>query len=293
MRAFGRIESGFWQNPKVKALTERGRLLLAYLLSCPHGNSIGCYVLPAGYVMADLGWDETTANTHIKELIEHRRIERDASTGLTLIRGWWGHNRIENKNVAIAAGKQIAMLPQTSPVMASFYKTLLAREKDFGTAVWPEIKKAIPDDFETVTQTVTATVTQTVSQPLPELFANGMANPIETKEIEPEPEPIKTIAKAIDAERVAESSPAQDQPPSPFGKSLDYLVRTTGKSAQQCRQVIGRWRKGSSDAAIIDAVTRAQIAGAIEPVGFITKILSLTTGPEPPTDPNRYRHGGL
>lgn len=296
MRAFGRIESGFWQNPKVKALTERGRLLLAYLLSCPHGNSIGCYVLPVGYVMADMGWDETTANMHIKELADHRRIERDPATGLTLIRGWWGHNRIENKNVAIAAAKQIGMLPQTSPVMASFFKTLTANKKEFGTTVWPELKRSIPDDFETVTQTVTETVTQTVTQtvsePLPELFANGYPNPIETKEIEPEP--IKNSDTNVSgAEAVAPPDLPTPAAPDLWGEPLAYLVRKSKKPESQCRGILGKWRKTSSDAAIMDAITLAQIERAVEPISFVTKVLGQKTGPEPPADPNRYRFGGL
>jgi len=102
----------------------------------------------------------------------------------------------------------------------------------------------------------------------------------------------RTIAKAIDAEGVAG---VVQMPPVPtiWGKPLTYLIAATGKSDQQCRQILGRWRKAYSDEAIIDAVTRAQLAQAVEPVSFITKCLS-AGGPEPPkVDLNRHRFGGL
>ena len=57
MRFFGKIETGFWRNPKVNRLSDHAKLLAVYLLSCPHGNAIGCFVLPRGYIAVDLGWD--------------------------------------------------------------------------------------------------------------------------------------------------------------------------------------------------------------------------------------------
>ena len=43
MRTYGRIETSFWQNPKVRALSsDESRHLLLYLYTCPHGNSLSC-----------------------------------------------------------------------------------------------------------------------------------------------------------------------------------------------------------------------------------------------------------
>lgn len=42
----------------------RAQSLAAYLISCPHGNALGLFHLPVGYVMADRGWkEETTLQT--------------------------------------------------------------------------------------------------------------------------------------------------------------------------------------------------------------------------------------
>ena len=62
MRVFGRLESSFWDNPKVRELTDHEKLLLIYLFSCKHGNAIGCFVLPIEYIAADLGWTTEAAS---------------------------------------------------------------------------------------------------------------------------------------------------------------------------------------------------------------------------------------
>ena len=113
MRTYGRIETNFWQNPKVRALScDESRHLLLYLYTCPHGNSLGCFVLPDGYIMADLSWPPETLALRFSELNAKGFIERDQDSYLVRIAGWFGHNKIENRNVALGAMKIIAALPR-------------------------------------------------------------------------------------------------------------------------------------------------------------------------------------
>lgn len=113
MSRYGKIESGFWQNPKVRGLTERGRYLLTYMLSCPHGNAVGCFVLPDGYIADDLNWSSETVSKTVSELSEAGFIERDKAARLVRIIGWWGHNEIANANVAKHAAKELNALPKS------------------------------------------------------------------------------------------------------------------------------------------------------------------------------------
>ncbi|MDP6588634.1 MAG: hypothetical protein QF666_04220 [Alphaproteobacteria bacterium] len=113
MRTYCRIETSFWQNPKVRALScDEARHLPLYLYICPHGNSLGCLVLPDGYIMADLNWPFETLSERFLELSAKGFVERDQASSLVRILGWFGHNRIENKNVAQGAVKIIAALPR-------------------------------------------------------------------------------------------------------------------------------------------------------------------------------------
>jgi hypothetical protein len=160
VRAYGKVETGFWQNPKIKALGERPRLLLLYLFSCPHGNSIGCFVLPDGYMQADLGWASETVSEHVSELVSKGFIERDLASSLVRLTGWWGHNTIENANVAKAAVKTLKSLPRCA-VLRNAINDL--------NEIGNKFVNALRNEFDN-------------------LFANEFRNP-EPNLTEPEPEP--------------------------------------------------------------------------------------------------------
>ncbi|KKL69509.1 hypothetical protein LCGC14_2114190, partial [marine sediment metagenome] len=85
MRKYGKIETAFWHNPKVRGLSESARLLYLYMISCPHGNSLGCFVLPDGYISADLEWDQRQVSKHVNELVSGRLIERSETSSLIRI----------------------------------------------------------------------------------------------------------------------------------------------------------------------------------------------------------------
>lgn len=158
MRSYGKIESGFWQNPKMRQLSEKSRLLLIYLFTCHHGNSIGCFILHDGYIAADLGWSSEHVSEHVSELVSKHHIERDKSTFLTRIIGWFGHNVIENGNVLKAAAKTIKSIPDCQ-IKFNLIKELKEFGNEFGNRFMNEL-------------------------------ANGFLNP-EPKP-EPKPEPITT-----------------------------------------------------------------------------------------------------
>jgi hypothetical protein len=111
MARYGKIETGFWHSPKIRRLSQEAKYLMLYLLSCPHGNAIGCFVLHDGYITADLRWSNDAVGIYVQELVENGLVERDLETSLLRIVGWWGHNAIENPNVAKHVAKEIAALP--------------------------------------------------------------------------------------------------------------------------------------------------------------------------------------
>lgn len=146
MREYGRVESGFWQNLKVRAMGKDARardlkLLLLYLYACPHGNSVGCFVLPAGYIVADLEFDAPTTAELLAELVARGFIERDDASGLTRIVGWFGHNKIENGNVARAAMRAAEQLPSGS-IKDNLFQELRTLSNKHIEGVWNEFRKS-------------------------------------------------------------------------------------------------------------------------------------------------------
>ena len=127
MRTYGKIESAFWQNPKVRKLSDDAKLLLVYIYSTPHGNSIGCFVLPDGYMMADMGWAQERVAERVAELVKSAFIERDPESNLIRIVGWFEHNTLENPNVMRAAIRTFKCLPESS-----IFLSLLSELEELG-----------------------------------------------------------------------------------------------------------------------------------------------------------------
>ena len=56
MRDYGKISTSIWNSRKFGKIEDDARLLYLYLHTCPHVNSVGCFVLKDGYATADLNW---------------------------------------------------------------------------------------------------------------------------------------------------------------------------------------------------------------------------------------------
>jgi hypothetical protein len=55
MRDYGKVHSTFWSSPTTGALSDEGKLLALYLMTCGHGTIAGVFRLPDGYISEDLG----------------------------------------------------------------------------------------------------------------------------------------------------------------------------------------------------------------------------------------------
>lgn len=140
MREYGKIKSSFWTNAKIRNLSENARHLLLYIYSCPHGNSIGCFVLPLGYICEDMGWDMERVTKLVRELNSNGFIDRDESTRLIRINSWWEHNSIENLNVAKSAVKTLSMLPKC-PLLFEVFQQL----RSLGNKFINELSNSFPN----------------------------------------------------------------------------------------------------------------------------------------------------
>lgn len=113
MREFGKIKSSLWGSQKFDTLlgNNEARLLYLYLHTSPHGNSIGCFRMKKGYVMEDLGWDQSTTDRSIKELCEAGLIGFDCVERVVRIVDFLEHTGITNAKHASGAVKLALSLP--------------------------------------------------------------------------------------------------------------------------------------------------------------------------------------
>lgn len=135
-RDYGRIHTAFWNSPVIRGLNDRGKLLANYLLSGPHSNSIGAYLLPDAYISDDLGWTAAAVRDALADVIKAGFAKRFADGRHIVICKFMEWNPIENPNVGKAAIRQLEHLPVdpcVEPVIEGIESALKRFPNGFGT----------------------------------------------------------------------------------------------------------------------------------------------------------------
>src|SRR5690606_8097772 len=88
--AYSKFERHTWHDERFRGWKRDVRDMWKYILTSPHTNRLGCFVLDPMYAAADLSaaddrWSEARAEAAIRELEQTGRIRYDWSTRLLLI----------------------------------------------------------------------------------------------------------------------------------------------------------------------------------------------------------------
>lgn len=110
---YQKIESKIWNDEKFTRLTPMQQRLFFYILTCPHGNLIGLFVLKKGYICEDLKCLPKDLDKDLTSLCESKLIYFDNTTQVVWIKNFLKHNPITNPNQRKAAVKMIMDLPNT------------------------------------------------------------------------------------------------------------------------------------------------------------------------------------
>lgn len=182
MRDYGRVYSSFWQSQDIRELSEDGRTMAIYLMTCPHANLIGCFRLPDAYAAEDLQWSSERVREGFADLESKGFATRDDNSKWLVIHKYLKWNAFENGNVAIAASKAFDQVPQI-PLKALLAAALL----EFGC----HLKEPFSNHLGTLVKP----------------FANPEPEP------EPEPEPIRSLNQILNLnqpEPLFAAPPAED-----------------------------------------------------------------------------------
>lgn len=132
------IKSRFWMDEKVRGWSDDAKLLALYLLTSPHNNVLGCYVLPELYACADLGWERKRFAKAFARLVEDDFVKVDPKTDLVLIVNYLRHNPIDNGNRAEGAIKVLAELPRSG-----LFKVLAEMVRELGKPYLEQLAQAL------------------------------------------------------------------------------------------------------------------------------------------------------
>ena len=124
MRDYGKIYINIWGSRKFKALkSDDARLLYFYLHTCPHVNSVGCFVLRRGYAIDDLGWSIERYQSAIVALQIALLIGYDEGEQIIRIVDFLKHDPFTNRKHAAGALKLAVSLPE-SPEKAFLFNDI-------------------------------------------------------------------------------------------------------------------------------------------------------------------------
>lgn len=143
---YQKIHSQIWHDEKFMQFTPEAQRLFLYLMSSPHSNSIGLYVIPKMYICADLQLTIQQLKKPFDELIKNGLIMYDDSVNLLLIINHLKHNKIENEKQAQGASKIVAILPKSK----LYQEVIIQLPKHYHNPLVKALKElyAIPEEKE-------------------------------------------------------------------------------------------------------------------------------------------------
>ncbi len=111
---YQKIESHIWFDEKFTGLSHSAQLLFLYVLTSPHGNLAGIYVLKKGYACDDMKTLPEDFEKDLEELSSKELIRYDKATQVIWIKNFLKHNPLENRNQKISAIRRISSLPKSN-----------------------------------------------------------------------------------------------------------------------------------------------------------------------------------
>ena len=110
---YTKIHTQIWNDEKFCRLSHSQQRLFLYILTSPHSNIIGFYVLKKTYIQGDLEVLPKDLAKDLAKLCFDGLISYDGDLQVVLIHNWLRHNPITNPNQRLAASKIISELPKT------------------------------------------------------------------------------------------------------------------------------------------------------------------------------------
>lgn len=139
---YTRVESKFWQDEKMRAVSDDARYLMLYFLTSPHRNILGFYFMPSPYACFDLGWNEERFRKALQELLQAGTVKYDTRTHMVLILNYLKHNPLENPNQVKSAVEKLDEMPQT-PLFHDFLTIVEQFDKPFMKSLLERLRERL------------------------------------------------------------------------------------------------------------------------------------------------------
>jgi len=150
MRDYGKVFSRIWESTDFRSLSEDGRTLALYLLTCQHGTIAGVFRVPDGYASEDLQWDVERVAEGFRNLAAKGFATRCNDTKWVWLHKFLEWNPPENPNQRKAAAKVAMSVPDQ--------------------CTWKSAFMRVSGDFLGIEVPAEPNPSETVSEPLPNQY---------------------------------------------------------------------------------------------------------------------------
>lgn len=136
MRDYAKISCSIWNSQKFGSLrSDDARLFYFYLHTCPHVNSVGCFILPPGYAATDLGWSVEHVIEALDTLCAASLVGWEQAENLVRITGFLKQDPLTNPSHAAGAVRIAMKLPMSRETSILFMELLDSKHVKDGEAL--------------------------------------------------------------------------------------------------------------------------------------------------------------
>ncbi len=98
-KQYRKVSQIIWKSKRFLNLSDQGKLLQFYLMTCLGQNATGLVYKPDGHIISDLGWDQQTLSRVRDELLKNDLIVYDEISDDYYICRHFKHNSPDNDSV--------------------------------------------------------------------------------------------------------------------------------------------------------------------------------------------------
>lgn len=248
MRDYGKVFSRIWESEDFRSMSEDGRALVLYLLTCQHGTIAGVFRVPDGYASEDLQWTVERVEAAFAETLSKGFANRCGTSKWVWVCKFLDWNPPENPN-QIKAAKKIAMSVPDG----------CAWKLDFMRVSGPLLGIEPP-------------VSPNPSETLPEPLLNQYQEQKQEQEQ-------YTSGEGGDAATTAELNRTELWA---AGKSL---LAAQGMPKAQCGSFVGKLVKDHGESIVIEAVRTTVVKRPADAAQFLVATCQTLAGERKPTEP--------
>lgn len=144
LRDYSKVHTAFWTSASIRELSEDGRALALYLLTCPHGTIAGVFRAPDGYVCEDMQWGSERVKKGFQELFDNGFAKRCETTKWVWIVNHLRWNTPDNPNQIKAINKVADTVPSSCGWLSEFH--VVAQQVIDATTFKPSKRKGNPSE---------------------------------------------------------------------------------------------------------------------------------------------------